>query len=56
MQHLYFWKVGIVAIFIAFVKRTPSWDQDHVDADEEIPTIYYDPDDLLKGNTCFHAK
>ena len=26
------------------------WDQDHVDDDEELPTIYYDVDDPENGN------
>ena len=37
-------KVAIFALFIALIKRVPDWDQDHVDADEEIPTIYHDPE------------
>ena len=37
-------KVAIVAAFIAIIKRKMDWDQDHVDADEELPTIYHDPE------------
>ena len=32
------------AFFIAY-QRKPNWDQDHLDIDEKLPTIYYDPDD-----------
>ena len=37
------------AFYIA-VCRKPMWDQDHVDDDEELPTIYYDVDDPENGN------
>ena len=39
-----------MAVFIALIRRRPAWDQDHVDADEEIPTVYFDPDDPEIGN------
>ena len=37
-------KVVIFTLFVASRKK-PIWDQDHVDADEELPKIYYDMDD-----------
>jgi len=37
-------KVAMIAAFIACIKRKPDWDQDHVDVDEELPTIYHDPE------------
>ena len=37
-------KVAIIALFIALIRRTPDWNQDHVDVDEEMPTIYHDPE------------
>ena len=59
-------KVAIVTMVIACVKKRPKWNQvslitkkelstfsqDHVDVDEELPTIYYDPEDpLVKSRT-----
>ena len=38
-------KVAIVTMVVACIKRRPKWDQDHVDVDEHLPRIYYDPDD-----------
>ena len=39
-------QVGALAILIALIKRRPAWDQDHLDADEELPTIYFNPDKI----------
>ena len=35
-----FLQVGIIAAFIALWRRKPRWDQDHVDTDENLPTIF----------------
>ena len=37
-------KVLIFTVFVA-ARKKPIWDQDHVDADEELPKIYYDMED-----------
>ena len=37
-------KVVLIAFFIALIRRTMDWNQDHVDVDEELPTIYHDPE------------
>ena len=42
-------QVGIIAAFIALWRRKPRWDQDHVDTDENLPTIYWDPEDPKLG-------
>ena len=34
-------KVIVFTLFVAGRKK-PIWDQDHLDADEVLPTIYYD--------------
>merc|ERR1719391_511887 len=39
-------KVGIITTFVACIRKKPNWNQDHVDSDEEIPTVYYDPDNI----------
>ena len=44
-----FLQVGIIAAFIALWRRKPRWDQDHVDTDENLPTIYWDPEDPKLG-------
>ena len=63
-------KVAIVTMVIACVKKRPKWNQvltrekktcklfsqDHVDVDEELPTIYYDPEDPLVKNRTNKAK
>ena len=41
-------KVIVFTLFVAGRKK-PIWDQDHLDADEEIPTIYYDVEDPENG-------
>ena len=45
-------KVIVFTLFVAGRKK-PIWDQDHLDADEELPTTYYDLDDPEKGKTKF---
>ena len=41
-------KVIVFTLFVAGRKK-PIWDQDHLDADEELPTIYYDMEDPENG-------
>ena len=45
-------KVLIFTVFVA-ARKKPIWDQDHLDADEKLPKIYYDmenPDNLKRPN------
>ena len=37
-------KVVIFTVFVA-ARKKPIWDQDHVDADQKLPKIYYDMED-----------
>ena len=46
MDKFFFAKVAIVVLFITLVHRKMDWDQDHLDVDERLPTIYWDPDTL----------
>ena len=41
-------KVIVFTLFVAGRKK-PIWDQDHLDADEVLPTIYYDLESEEKG-------
>ena len=41
-------KVIVFTLFVAGRKK-PIWDQDHLDADEVLPTIYYDLDSEENG-------
>merc|ERR1719308_81557 len=42
-------KVFWFAFFIAY-QRKPNWDQDHLDIDEKLPTIYDDPETQKRKN------
>ena len=44
-------KVLIMIGFISFCCKIKPFDDDHVDLDEDEPTIYYDPDDPTLGKT-----
>lgn len=37
-------------MLIGFCCKKPNFGDDHVDADEERPTIFYDPDEPGNGN------
>ena len=41
-------KVIVFTLFVAGRKK-PIWDQDHLDADEVLPTIYYDVESSENG-------
>ena len=38
-------------MFIAVVQKRMNWDQDHLDADESLPKIYWNPNNLEQTNT-----
>ena len=44
-------KVILITVFIALWRKKPQWDQDHLDDDESLPTIYWDPEDPKVGET-----
>ena len=35
-----------MTLFIAYIRKKANWNQDHLDRDEELPTIYWDPENL----------